>query len=1068
MDSSVVDTLGRAQGMETGGPKDAVHYRLLGSLEVRSNGRVVDLGPPKQCALLAILLLNAGGVVSTDRLIELVWADSPPRTAAHSIQIYVSGLRKALEAAGAEQAIVTRPPGYLLNADPDSIDALRFQRLVVEGTREAAAEPEQGAAVLERALDLWMGEPLSDFPYEDFAREPVRRLYELRLNAVEELAAAELALGRDRDALSRIEAAIRNDPLRERPRELQMLALYRCGRHPEALRAYQQFHRLLADELGLAPSPSLQQLNERILLHDPGLAREATSAPASVRNPYKGLRPFSEQDADDFFGRDGLVAQLLESLRAGARIVALVGPSGCGKSSVLNAGLIPALREGALPGSADWAITAMMPGSHPFEELERALAGAAADSPAGARVLLAIDQFEELFSLSDESTAARFLRAVTRAATDDRAPLTVVLTLRADFYDRPLQHADFGALLTAGVVNVLPMAADELKAAVLTPARRVGVDVEPALLAELLADTIDQLGALPLLQYTLTELFERRTDSVLSLAEYREAGGLRALLSRRSEESFVALDDAEQRVAQQVFLRLVSVSEGARPARRRVPLRELTALDVDPVALSLVLEEFGRHRLLSFDRDPAAGDAVVEVAHEALLWEWDRLAGWIDTHREDLRRQRSLAMAAEEWESTDRNPDYLITGSRLAEYETWSRRTTLSLTASEREFLASALERRRRAQAAEDDRRDHQRRLERRAARRLQALAAALLVLAAAATVGVLSWLGSRPPEVVLVYYGGDGELDIAAAAGFERAVSRLGIDAEKQAMAGPTVASVLRRQADRGVKLIVAGVGPDEAATLDTAARDHPDTRFVTFDIEGRRPNVTYVSYAEEEGSFLAGAAAALKSRTGEIGFIGGVEGHLISRFHAGYEAGARAIDPDIRVRATYLTRPPDLSGFNSFTLARRAAAQLYSRGADVIYHAAGRSGYGLFEAAHALSTQKRQLWAIGVDSDQYRTISSLDPGELGISGEAVRRHVLTSMLKRADRAAYVALADYKDGELTPGVRRLGLDSGGVGLSNSGGFIDDIRPKLDRLREQIIAGDIKVPTVPVSRRNGP
>ena len=1048
--------------METGGPEDAVHYRLLGSLEVRSNGRVVDLGPPKQRALLAILLLHAGEVVSTDRLTELVWADDPPRTAAHSIQIYVSGLRKALEAVGAERAIVTSAPGYLLEADPDSIDALLFERLVAEGSRDAADDPERGAALLGEALELWRGEPLTDFSFEEFAREPVRRLEDLRLHAVEELAAAELAVGRDREALTLVEAAIRTDPLRERPRELQMVALYRSGRHPDALRVYQQFHRLLADELGLAPSPSLQRLNERVLLHDPSLALEASGAPASIRNPYKGLRPFTEQDAEDFFGRDRLVSELLESLGSGTRLVALVGPSGCGKSSVLNAGLIPALRAGALPGSAEWSIATMVPGGHPFEQVERALADAAATSPAGAPVLLAIDQFEELFSLSDESTAATFLRHITTALMDADSPLTVVLTLRADFYDRPLQHADFGTLLTSGVLNVLPMAADELEAAVLAPARRVGVDVEPALLAELVADTIDQLGALPLLQYALTELFERRTDSVLSLDEYREAGGLRALLSRRSEDSYLALDDAEQRVAQQVFLRLVSLSEGARPSRRRAPLRTLSALDVDPVALSAVLDEFGRHRLLSFDRDPTTGDAVVEVAHEALLWEWQRLAGWIEAQREDLRRQQSLAAAAEEWESTDRNPDYLITGSRLADYETWSRRATLRLTSSERAFLDSALERRRTEQAEEDDRRDRQQRLERRATRRLRALAAALLVLVAAATVGVVAWLGSGPPDAALVYYGGDQELDIAAAAGFDRAVSRLGIDADKVVTSGSAVGSELRRQAERGVKLIVATSGGPE---LDAVARDHPGTRFVTFDQVGREANVTYVTYAEEEGSFLAGAAAALKSRTGEIGFIGGLDADIIWRFHAGYEAGARAINPKIRVSATYLTRPPDVSGFNSLTLARRAAQRMYAGGADVIYHAAGWSGYGLFETARAFSRPERKLWAIGVDTDQYRTISTFDPTELGISGETVREHVLTSMLKRLDRGAYLALAGYADGTLRPGVQRLGLASGGVGLAFSGGFIDDIRPRLDQLRKRIIAGDIEVPTVPDSRR---
>jgi basic membrane lipoprotein Med (substrate-binding protein (PBP1-ABC) superfamily)/DNA-binding SARP family transcriptional activator len=1070
-----------------------MEYRLLGSLEVRADGQAVELGPPKQRVLLAVLLVHAGEVVSNERLIELVWGYDPPRTAAHSVQIYVSGLRRALEPLGGGPVIVTRTPGYTLLAEPESIDALRFRRLVAEGHGELrGGDPERAAAVLREALALWRGAPLSDFVYEEFAREPIRRLQALRLDALEELAAADLERGLGQEALSLVEAAIGEEPLRERLRELQMVALYRCGRHPDALRAYQQFYRLLADELGLAPSPSLQRLNERVLLHDPSLALETTAAPGSTRNPYKGLRSFAEEDAGDFFGRERLVAELLASVEAGAHLVALVGPSGCGKSSVLSAGLIPALRAGAVPGSAGWAIATMMPGPHPFEQLERALASAARDATGAepvpvdeadvgllraargavrkdGQLLLAIDQFEELFTLTDDSTAAKFLRTITTAVTDADPPITVALTLRADFYDRPLEHADFAAVLASGVINVLPMAADELEAAVLGPARRVGVDVDPALLAELIADTTDQLGALPLLQYALTELFERRTGSALSLREYRHAGGLRALLSRRSEESFLALDDDQQQVALQVFLRLVNLSEGARPSRRRTPLRELTALDVDPVALSIVLEEFGRHRLVSFDRDPAAGDAVVEVAHEALLWEWERFAGWTYTHREDLRRQRSLAAAADEWESTGRNSDYLITGSRLAGYAAWSARTTLRLTSGERAFLDSALARRRTEQAAEDARRDRQRRLERRAARRLWALAAAVLVLAAAATAGVLTWPDSRPPDVALAYYGGDAELDVAAATGFDGAVSRLGIDAEKRAVAPEGYASELRRQAERGVKLIFTGAGPHDELSLDAVAREYPNTRFVTFDHQqGRSPNVTYVSFAEQEGSFLAGAAAALKSRTGVIGFIGGADVPLIRRFHAGYEAGARAIDPDIRVRARYLTGP-SLADFRRFVLAQRAADRLYAGGADVIYHAAGWSGYGLFEAARARSQRRNaKLWAIGSETDPYRTVSSDDPGPLPVSPDTVRRHVLTSMVKRIDRAIDVLLNDYARGKLPAGVLELGLGSGAVELSISGGYIDDIRPELDRLRNRIIAGDIKVPTVPAGGRDGP
>jgi basic membrane lipoprotein Med (substrate-binding protein (PBP1-ABC) superfamily)/DNA-binding SARP family transcriptional activator len=1070
-----------------------MEYRLLGSLEVRSHGRVVELGPPKQRVLLAVLLLQCGEVVSNERLIELVWGYDPPRTAAHSVQIYVSGLRRALEPLGGGPAIVTRTPGYALLAEPESIDALRFQRLVAEGHGELrGGDPERAAAVLREALALWRGAPLSDFAYEEFAQEPIRRLQALRLDALEELAAADLERGQGQEALSLVEAAIGEEPLRERLRELQMVALYRCGRHPDALRAYQQFHRLLADELGLAPSPSLQRLNERVLLHDPSLARATPAVPGSTRNPYKGLRPFAEEDAGDFFGRERLVAVLLASLEAGARLVALVGPSGCGKSSVLSAGLIPALRAGAVPGSAGWAIATMMPGPQPFEQLERALASAARDAtgaepvpvdeadvgllraargavPKDGRLLLAIDQFEELFTLADDRTAARFLRTITAAVTDADPPITVALTLRADFYDRPLQHADFAPLLAPGVINVLPMAADELEAAVLDPARRVGVDVDPALLAELIADTTDHLGALPLLQYALTELFERRTGSALSLRDYRHAGGLRALLSRRSEESFLALDDEQQQAALQVFLRLVSPSEGARPSRRRTPLRELTALDVDPVALSIVLEEFGRHRLLSFDRDPAAGDAVVEVAHEALLWEWERLAGWTDAHREDLRRQRSLAAAAAEWESTGRNPDYLITGSWLAGYATWSARTTLRLTAGERAFLDSALERRRTEQAAEDARRDRQRRLERRAARRLWALAAAILVLAAAAIAGVLTWPDKGSPDVALLYNGGEEASDVAAATGFDRAVSRLGIDAEKHATTRQAYASETRRQAERGVKVMfLTGGGPPSAGTLDLIADEYPNTRFVNFDEEGRRPNATYVSFAEQEGSFLAGAAAALKSRTGVIGFIGASDFARVQKFHAGYEAGARAIDPDIRVRASYLSQPLFI-GTQSFTPARRAADRLYSGGADVIYHAAGWSGYGLFAAASARSQRRNtKLWAIGSESDQYRTVASFNPEPLPVSPADVRRHVLTSMVRRFDRAVDVLIDNYARGKLPAGMVELGLDSGAVELSFSGGYIDDIRPELDRLRKRIIAGDIKVPTAPARRRDRP
>jgi basic membrane lipoprotein Med (substrate-binding protein (PBP1-ABC) superfamily)/DNA-binding SARP family transcriptional activator len=1079
--------------MARNGKEKPVEYRVLGSLEVRSDGEPVALGPPKQRAILAILLLHAGEIVPIDRLIDLAWGERPPRTATHSVQIYVSELRKALDHNGGGPVIETRPPGYVLEADPETIDVRRFERLLAQGSRELeAGDPAAAEAAIREALGLWRGPPLSDFAYDEFAQDDIHRLEGLRVDALEASAAAEIALGREQAALPSIEAAIAEDPLRERSRELQLMALYRAGRQPEALRAYQQFRALLADELGVEPSPSLQLLQERVLLRDPGLAPSpipgATPAPAPTRNPYKGLRPFGEEDAGDFFGRETLVAGLAEALAAGRRLIALVGPSGSGKSSVVNAGLLPALESGAPKDSGRWLIARMMPGQQPFEELESALRQAAPEaSPGlteqldegdadllqaargilslGSRLLLVIDQFEELFSFGEGATRSRFLGNLTTAVTDPGGQVSVVLALRADFYDRPLLHPGFASVFVPGVANVLPMTADDLEAVVVRPAQRVGIDVDPALLAQLVADTVDQPGALPLLQYTLTDLFERRTRPTLTLEDYRALGGLHGALSRRAEELYGHLAGDRRRVALQVFLRLVRLSQAARHSRRRVPLAELTTLELDPVALSEVLEAFGRHRLLSFDRDPESGNATVEVAHEALLWEWERLAGWIDQYRADLRQHDSFVAAAAEWEGSGRNPDYLLAGSRLAQYETWSSLAALQLTVKEREFLGAGIERRRSEEAAEAARLEQQRQLERRARWRLRALLGTIALLAAAGMFAVLTWLGSGPPDVVLLYEGsGDRAFGDMAMAAVDRAVTDFGLDVETATVSFPSneVEAELRRISEEGVDLVIVGLGADATDVDAAVAVEHPDTRYVVWENWGELPgNVTNLEFRSEEGAYLAGAAAALTSRTGTVGFIGGWKVDIIDAYLAGYAAGARSVDPGIEVLPTYLASPPDLSAFNSPQLGAKAADQLYAEGADVILAAAGSSGLGVFETARSGSRfLGRQLWAIGVDSDEYVSVLGALVPE-GQDPAAWQAHILTSVRKRLDEAFYTVLAEYAGGSLAPGVRSFGLAEGGIDISYSGGFIDDIRPRLEALRDRIISGEIDVPAVP-------
>jgi basic membrane lipoprotein Med (substrate-binding protein (PBP1-ABC) superfamily)/DNA-binding SARP family transcriptional activator len=1062
-------------------------FRILGALEVSADGAVAELGPPKQRALLAILLLHAGEIVPIDRLIDLLWGENPPRTAGHSIQIYISDLRKAIERLDGRRVLATRPPGYQLDADPASIDARQFERLVEDGTRKLrSGDREGGAQDIRAALRLWKGPALSDFTYEEFAQPYIRRLHDLHLDAIEELAAAELTAGRHGEVVPMLDAAIREDPLRERSRELLMLALYRSGRHPEALRTYQQLRTVLREELGLDPSPSLKRLQERILIHDPSLlpAPQPPADAAAGRNPYKGLRPFAEEDAPDFFGRDDLVERLVGALREGSRLVALVGPSGSGKSSVIGAGLIPRLRAGAVPGSEHWVIAQMVPGASPLTEVETVVAAAAgvpsglanlldANSEAGqsatslrvmpedGRLLVVIDQFEELFTITDEQPRRRFLSAVARAVAEPGSQVTVLLALRADYYDRPLVHPEFAQVFTPGVVHALPMTPNQLEAIIVAPAERAGVAVEPALLAELVADAADRPGTLPLLEFALTELFDQRTRGSLTLDGYRALGGIRGLLSRSAEALYGALTDDERHVAMQVFLRLVQLGHGTTESRRRLPLADLTELELDPVALSSVLDAFGRRRLLSFDREPASGQATVEVAHESLFREWDRLAGWIERHRAALRRYETFSAAADEWEASGRNADYLLTGTRLAEFEAWSEEGTLQITGRQKAYLSAGLERRSAEQQAERGRLEEQQRLERRARMRLLARRGPLPGHRRRHRWGMGRRLHDAPH--VALMHPGITELAALAVSSFDRAVSEFGLIGEEVLYDHRVIGAdeaALRELSTSGPELIVVPLGRHD---IEEIARDHPDVSYVvSYPLGGSLPNVSSTLFAENQGSYLAGVGAALKSKTGTIGFIGGIEDWLIWTWHAGYEAGARSVDPDIEILFAYLGSPPDLDAFEDPGAAEEEARQMFSRGADVVLHAAGDSGIGVFEAATALSTPERHLWAIGADTDQYETVDLL----LGaVHAEAWRDHILTSVLRRMDVAIYEVLADFARGEFQPGPRTFDLASGGIDISYSGGYIEDIRPQLEAARDHIIAGRIVVPCFPVERR---
>ena len=293
----------------------------------------------------------------------------------------------------------------------------------------------------------------------------------------------------------------------------------------------------------------------------------------------------------------------------------------------------------------------------------------------------------------------------------------------------------------------------------------------------------------------------------------------------------------------------------------------------------------------------------------------------------------------------------------------------------------------------------------------------------------------------------GDQSFNDSAAAGMDQAVEEFGMESqESEAKDGEAESAReerLRTFADAGYDPIIA-VGFAYSGAVAKVAKEYPKSHFAIIDDEAAKgDNIANLVFAEEQGSFLVGAAAALKTKKNHIGFIGGVETPLIQKFEAGYSAGAKQVKPDIKIDSVYLTQPPDFSGFGDPAKGETAAQGMYDDGADIVFHAAGGSGGGVFQAA-ADSGAK----AIGVDADQYKTA---DP--------KVKKVIMTSMLKNVDVAVHEYLTEVDGGTFPSGVTRYDLKVDGVGYATSGGFVDDIKDKLEGYKKRIIDGDIKVPT---------
>ncbi|MFN8623278.1 MAG: TIR domain-containing protein [Chloroflexota bacterium] len=482
---------------------------------------------------------------------------------------------------------------------------------------------------------------------------------------------------------------------------------------------------------------------------------------ASDVSPYRGLDAFDEADADIFFGREPDIQGLLERLKS-SRFLAVLGPSGSGKSSLVRAGLVPALRRGALPGSQAWRIETIKPGARPAEAIAARLLAAGAGTSgmqgtldgllhdertlhlastlllgerADARLVWVVDQAEELFTLChDEAERRAVIDNLTYASSVPGGRTVVVLAMRADFYARAAAYPDLAAQISRSQHLVAPLTPDGIRDAIEEPARTVGLTFEEGLVGTILDDLEGQPGSLPLLQYALLELWKRRRGGMLTLEGYRESGGVEGAIAKRAEAIYAGFTPDEQAIVRRALLRLTQPGEGTEDTRRRASMRELVTRQDEAGEVDAVIGELTEARLLTTSADPATGEGLVDISHEALIRAWPRVREWLDEDRAGQRVLRRITDAAGEWQRLGRDEGLLFRGARLAEAQEWREANDAQLNDDERAFLDASA-----------DLADRERRAKERARRRVTVAAGTLaVVFLVLAGLAAIQWLGAE------------------------------------------------------------------------------------------------------------------------------------------------------------------------------------------------------------------------------------------------------------------------------------------------------------------------------------
>jgi DNA-binding SARP family transcriptional activator len=754
---------------------------LFGPPRLELDDGSVEIPRRKAMAMLAYLVVT-GQPYSRDSLAALFWPELDQSRARADLRRTLSFLNRTL----GRGWLVTDRETAGLNPDAEVwLDVNEFHSRLA--ACEAHAHPPTEACpdcipLLEEAVALYRDDFLAGFTLRDSAAFDEWQFFQTE-GLKDELAGALVRLANYHTSQGDFEPAIGYarrwlslDPLNEAAHRHLIVLYAQSNQRAAALRQYETCRQLLSDELGIELAEKTQETYERLLKGElpPGPTAVEAILEQELRTvgecPYRGLSPFREADAPFFFGREAFTERLAQAVHSRPMVAVIVGSSGSGKSSAVFAGLLPQLRD-----EGDWLIADFRPGVQPFHALAvallpflegeqeselsktdrlietRKLAQAlgegtvplfdvakevVAEYTRASRLLLLIDQFEELYTLCAQPEVRRqflvvLVQAVGTASERRDSPFVLLLTMRADFMGQALVHRPFVDALQEASLLLGPMSREELRAAIEKPADKQGAALEAGLVERLLDDVGEEPGNLPLLEFALTLLWERLDYGWMTHAAYEEIGRVEGALARYAEEVYDELAEREREGARRIFVQLVQPGEGTEDTRRVATRAELGEENW------ALVQHLADRRLVVTGREKTTGSETVEVAHEALIQRWGQLQDWIEEDRAFRTWQERLRAALGQWQTTGQDEGVLLRGAPLAEAEGWLAEREGELSTGERAFIQASIELR--------ERRETER--ERRRRRIFVGLAAGLIVALVLALLAVSQWQRAEDEE---------------------------------------------------------------------------------------------------------------------------------------------------------------------------------------------------------------------------------------------------------------------------------------------------------------------------------